>query len=83
MPSKSFSALVFLLALTSSVNAQAAISPALGVRGEPASADVRTPSIPGDVCGGVDIAVNIDISRIVQVDVDDLILSVDIINFDL
>jgi hypothetical protein len=82
MPSKSFSALVFLLALTSSVNAGAAVSPALGVKGEPVSGDVRTPSIPGDSCGGVDIVANIDTSRIVRVGLDG-ILSVDILNFDL
>jgi hypothetical protein len=81
MFSKSSSALIFLLALTSSVNAQAVITPELGVKGTPASADVKTPSLPGHPCGiNVDVATNIDTSNVVEVDTNG-ILFVDIVNF--
>ncbi|KAI0251236.1 hypothetical protein BJV78DRAFT_1213598 [Lactifluus subvellereus] len=67
MLSKSFIASVFLLTLTSSVNAHAAISPALGVKGNPVRNDVQRPS-NGKPCGNVNIAQNIDTSTPVVAD---------------
>jgi len=67
MFSKSFIASVFLLTLTSSVNAHAAIAPALGVKGNPVRNDVQRPS-GGNPCGNVDIAKNIDTSTPVVAD---------------
>jgi hypothetical protein len=61
MFSKSFIATIFLLALTSSVNAHAAVSPPLGVKGDPKRTDVQQPS-KADPCGNVNIAQNIDTS---------------------
>jgi hypothetical protein len=80
MPFKSSSALIFLLALTSSVDAQVVISPALGVNGPTTSANVRTASIPGDPCGGANITLNIDTSAVVAVNTSGIV-SVDIVNF--
>ena len=66
---KSFTASVFLLALTSSVNADqagCAISPAMGVSGgTPGAGDVQQPSSSAP-CGNVDIPQNIDTSTPVQ-----------------
>ena len=67
MFSKSFIASVFFLALTSSVNAHAAISPALGVAGNPVRNDVQRPSAASP-CGNVNIAKNIDTSTAVAAD---------------
>jgi hypothetical protein len=61
MFSKSFIAPIFLLALTSSVNAHAAIAPALGVKGNPARSDVQRPS-QAKPCGTINIAQNLDTS---------------------
>jgi hypothetical protein len=67
MRAESFSALIFLLTLASSVNAQAAVFPALGVKGSPTSRDVQHLSIPNP-CGDVDIALNIDNSTALLAD---------------
>jgi hypothetical protein len=67
MFSKSFIASIFLLALTTSVNAHAAIAPALGVKGNPVRGDVQRPSA-NSPCGNVNIAKNIDTSTSVAAD---------------
>ncbi|KAN0125544.1 hypothetical protein V8E52_000751 [Russula decolorans] len=59
MLSKSFTASILLLALTSSVTAQCAISPALGVTGTPGTSDVQHPSESAP-CGSIPIGQNID-----------------------
>ncbi|KAI0002115.1 hypothetical protein BJV74DRAFT_722801, partial [Russula compacta] len=64
MFSKSFIAPIFLLALTSSVNAHAAVTPALGVQGTPQRSDVQRPSADKP-CGNVNIAQNLDSSTAV------------------
>ncbi|KAH9994225.1 hypothetical protein BJV77DRAFT_1182556 [Russula vinacea] len=63
---KSFIAPIFLLALTSSVNAHAAIAPALGVKGNPARSDVQRPS-QAKPCGNINIAQNLGNSTAVNV----------------
>ena len=65
MFSKSFIAPIILLALTSSVNAHAAVSPALAVNGAPVRNDVQRPS-SAEPCGNVNIAQNLDSSTPVQ-----------------
>ena len=65
MFSKSIIAPLFLLALTSSVNAHAAVAPALGVKGNPARSDVQRPS-QAKPCGNIDIAQNLDTSTAVN-----------------
>ena len=70
MLSKSFAATILLVvALTSSVNADSgcAITPALGVTGDPAAKDVQQPS-DNTPCGGINIAQNIDSSEPIQAD---------------
>ena len=64
---KSFIAPLFLFALTSSVNAHAAISPALGVKGTPSRNDVQRPST-NKPCGNVDIGKTLDSSTAVPAD---------------
>ncbi len=61
MLSKSFTASILLLALTSSANAQdgSVISPALGISGTPGSGDIQKPS-DGAPCGDTSIPQNID-----------------------
>ena len=61
MFSKLLIAPIFLLALTSSVNAHAAIAPALGVQGDPTRNDVQQPS-QANPCGNITIAQNLDTS---------------------
>ena len=61
MVSKSFVAYAFLLCFTASVNAHAAIAPALGVKGNPARSDVQNPS-SGSPCGKINIAQTLDTS---------------------
>jgi len=61
MFSKSFIALIFLLALTSSANAHAAIAPALGVEGPPTLNDVQKPTTDAP-CGNINIADTLDTS---------------------
>lgn len=61
MFSKSFIAPILLLALTSSVNAHAAIAPALGVEGTPTLNDVQKPSTSSP-CGNINIADTLDTS---------------------
>jgi hypothetical protein len=61
MFSKSFVAPILLLALTSSVNAQACVYPALGVSGTPDTNNVQKPSDDAP-CGTVNIAQNLDSS---------------------
>jgi hypothetical protein len=65
MFSKSLIAPIFLLALTSSVNAHAGVSPALGVKGNLARSDVQRPS-QAKPCGNIDIAQNLDTSTAVN-----------------
>jgi hypothetical protein len=67
MLSKSFTASVFLLALTSSVTAQCIITPALGVTGTPKASDVQHPSDSGP-CGNVSISQNLESSTPVVAD---------------
>lgn len=67
MFSKSFIAPIFLLALTSSVNAHAGITPALGVKGNLARSDVQRPST-AQPCGNINIAQNLDTSTAVNAD---------------
>ncbi len=67
---KSFTASIFLLALTSSVNAQGiVVTPPMGVSGDPASGDVQHPSNSAP-CGDKPIAQNIDTSNTVQAGTD-------------
>lgn len=66
MVSKSFIAYAFLLCFTTSVNAHAAIAPALGVKGNPTRSDVQNPS-SAKPCGNVNIAQSIDTSTPVTV----------------
>jgi hypothetical protein len=61
MVSKSFISYTFLLCLTTSVNAHAAIAPALGVKGDPTRNDVQRPS-SGSPCGNVNITQTLDTS---------------------
>ena len=61
MFSKSLIALISVLALTTSVNAHAAVAPALGVEGPPTLDDVQKPSTSAP-CGNIDIADNLDTS---------------------
>jgi hypothetical protein len=61
MFSKSLIAPTFLLALTSSVNAHAAVAPPLGVKGTPTVNDVQKPSTSA-LCGTINIADNLDTS---------------------
>jgi hypothetical protein len=61
MFSKLLIAPIFLLALTSSVNAHAAIAPALGVKGDPTRNDVQQPS-QANPCGNINTAQNLDTS---------------------
>lgn len=63
MLSKSFIALISVFALTTSVNAHAAIAPALGVKGAPTLSDVQEPS-SSSPCGNVDISDNLDTSTV-------------------
>ena len=65
MISKSFVASIFLLALTSSVNANAVVTPPLSVQGTPGASDVQQPS-DGKPCGNIPISQNIDSSQTVQ-----------------
>jgi len=67
MLSKSFTAPIFLLVLTSSVNAQAVVAPALGVKGTPVLGDVQRPSADHP-CGNVNIAQTLDTSTPVAAD---------------
>ena len=67
MLSKSFIAIVFLLASISSANAHAGVSPALGVKGQMTRNDVQRPST-GSPCGNVNIAQNLDSSTAVPAD---------------
>jgi hypothetical protein len=66
---KSFIAPTFLLALTSSVNAQAAVAPALGVNGTTAANDVQKPSASA-LCGTINIADSLDNSTAVAASAD-------------
>ena len=63
---KSLIAPIFLLALTSSVNAHAVVAPALGVKGNPARSDVQRPS-QAKPCGNINITQNLDNSTAVNV----------------
>ncbi len=65
MLSKSFVACIFLLGLTSSVNADAVITPPLGVQGTPGASDVQQPS-DTKPCGNIPISQNFDASQTVQ-----------------
>jgi hypothetical protein len=66
MFSKSFTASIFLLALTSSVTADCVIAPALGAT-DPGASDVQHPT-DGAPCGNIPIAQNLDISTPLQAD---------------
>jgi len=61
MFSKSLIAFISVFSLTTSVNAHAAVAPALGVEGPPTLDDVQKPSFSAP-CGNVDIADNLDTS---------------------
>jgi phage gp45-like len=65
MFSKSFIVPIFLLALTSTVDAHALITPALGVKGNGARSDVQRPS-GASLCGNVNILQNLDTSTPIQ-----------------
>jgi hypothetical protein len=80
MFSKSLIAFVFLLTFTSSVDAHAAISPALGVKGNPGFNDVQRPS-NNQPCGNLNIAQNIDSSTTAVAGADGKV-STSITNFD-
>jgi len=67
MLSKSFTASIFLLALTSSVNAQCVVTPPLGSSGNPTAGDVQQPSSSAP-CGSIPIAQNLDSSEAVKAD---------------
>ena len=79
MFSKSFIAPLFLLALTSSVNAHAGVTPALGVKGNLSRKDVQRPS-KDKPCGNVDIAKTLDTSTAIPANADG-IFSASAINF--
>jgi hypothetical protein len=79
MFSKSFIAPLLFLVLTSSVNAHAEITPALGFEGAPARSDVQRPS-SNSPCGNVNIAQNLDSSTAVPANADGT-FSVNITNF--
>ena len=67
MFSKSFTASIILLALTSFVNADCLISPPLGVSGNPAASNVQQPSEAAP-CGNIPISQNIDTSSAISAD---------------
>jgi hypothetical protein len=67
MFSKSFTASIFLLALTSFVNADCVISPALGVSGNPSASNVEQPTYAAP-CGSIPISQNLDSSNAIQAD---------------
>jgi hypothetical protein len=69
MFSKSFIAPLFLIALTSSVNAHAGVTPALGVQGTLSRNDVQRPSTDKP-CGNTDIAKTLDSSTAVPANAD-------------
>ncbi|KAH9050871.1 hypothetical protein EDB83DRAFT_1345478 [Lactarius deliciosus] len=69
MVSKSFIAYAFLLCYTTSVNAHALISPALGVKGNGVRNDAQRPST-NKPCGNVDITQSIDTSTTVALAAD-------------
>ena len=69
MFSKSFIAAIFLLALTSSVNAEIVITPALGVKGKPERSDAQRPS-QAKPCGNINIAQKLDTSIAVKANAD-------------
>ncbi|KAH9036218.1 hypothetical protein EDB85DRAFT_2143348 [Lactarius pseudohatsudake] len=69
MVSKSFIAYAFLLCFTTSVNAHALISPALGVKGNGARNDAQRPST-NKPCGKVDITQSIETSTTVALAAD-------------
>lgn len=69
MLSKSLTASVLLLALTSSANAQngCAVSPAMGVSGgTPGSNNIEQPT-DNSPCGGISISQNIDSSTFAEI----------------
>lgn len=65
MFSNSSSVALIILAWVSSVNAQAVIAPALGVKGTPSVDDVQKPSSCSP-CGNIDIAKNLDTSTVAK-----------------
>ena len=67
MFSKSFTASILLLALTSSVTADCVIAPALGVSGTPGASNVQHPSDSAP-CGSIPIGSNIDSASTIQAD---------------
>jgi len=79
MFSKSFIAPLFFLALTSSVNAHAAVTPALGVKGTPKRSDVQRPS-NANPCGKINIAQTLDSSTAIPANVNGT-FSPTVINF--
>ncbi|KAF8504836.1 hypothetical protein F5888DRAFT_1658984 [Russula emetica] len=79
MLSKSSAASIFLLALTSSVNAQCVVTPPLGGSGKPTAGDVQQP-FSVTPCGSIPIAQNIDSSEAVKADTSGKFI-VSIINF--
>jgi hypothetical protein len=80
MFSKSFIALISVFALTTSVNAHAAIAPALGVEGPPTVDDVQKPS-SSSPCGNVDIPDNLDTSTVAAATADGEFF-IDVTNFE-
>ena len=68
---KSFTALITLIILTSSINAQVSIdrpdSPSLRLKETPISGEAQRPSI-ADPCSNVNIAQNLDTSTTITVD---------------
>ncbi|KAH9050869.1 hypothetical protein EDB83DRAFT_2226600 [Lactarius deliciosus] len=69
MVSKSFIAYAFLLCFTTSVNAHALISPALGVKGNGTRKDTQRPSTDKP-CGKINIAQSIDTSTTIALAAD-------------
>jgi hypothetical protein len=76
-----FFALIFVLASTTSVYVQAAVVPALGVKGTPAIGDIQRPSIT-ERCVDVDTTQNLDTSIAVIADASGA-FSLSIVNFNL
>jgi hypothetical protein len=66
MVSNSFIAFIFLLCFTTSVDAHAAIDPALGVKGNASRSDVQRPSTASP-CGSINIAQTLDTSTALPV----------------
>ena len=67
MLSKSFTALIFLFALTSAVNAECVITPGIGLPTDPGANDAQQPS-SSKPCGDISISQNLGSATTVSAD---------------